>query len=80
MKNQLPPDPEGMNGGRAAWAGKALKAFRKATGTDEDAALPDLLADLMHWCDRNGQDWDAALGRAYDHYREETDPDERIGV
>jgi hypothetical protein len=44
----------------------------KETGTDQEAALGDLLADLMHWTDRNGQDFDAALDRARGHYEAET--------
>jgi hypothetical protein len=68
----LPPDPEGMNERRAAWAGLAIAAFMAATGTDLGDALPDLLADLMHWSDRTGYDFDAALERARDHYEVET--------
>jgi virginiamycin B lyase len=50
----LPPDPENMNGDRAEWAAAALRHFQCCTGTDYDDSLPDLLGDLMHWCDRNG--------------------------
>ncbi|MBA4068171.1 MAG: hypothetical protein C0501_31620 [Isosphaera sp.] len=69
---QLPPDPEGMNFDRAAWADKAIAAFRRETGTDREDALPDLLCDLMHWSDRAGYRFDAALNRARDHYAAET--------
>ena len=69
---KLPPDPEGKNDDRAAWAASALAAFSQATGADEDTALGDLLADLMHWCDRNNFDFDAALDRAHWHYEAET--------
>jgi len=68
----LPPDPDRMNGRRAGWAGKAIAAFRVATGTDEEDALGDLLADLRHWADRNGYDFDAAEVRAQCHYDAET--------
>jgi hypothetical protein len=68
----LPPDPEGMNERRTAWAGIAVAAFIAATGTDLEDALPDLLADLMHWCDRVAYDFDLALERARDHYDAET--------
>lgn len=71
-KSQLPPDPEGMNGRRADWAGLAIAAFMAATGTDLEDAMPDLLADLMHWSDRAGYDFDTALDRARDHYGAET--------
>jgi len=42
------------------------------TGTDLEDALADLLADLMHWADRNSHDFDAALERARWHYEAET--------
>jgi hypothetical protein len=72
MTYKLPPDPEGMNERRTAWAGLAIAAFRDATGADPEDALPDLLADLMHWCDRKGSDFDAALERGRYHYEAET--------
>jgi len=68
----LPPDPEGKNDDRAAWALSAIIAFEVATGCDRDHALGDLLADLMHWCDRSGEDFDTALSRGRDHYAAET--------
>jgi hypothetical protein len=72
----LPPDPEGMNDRRAAWAGQAIAAFIAATGTDQEDAVCDLLADLMHWCDRHGQDFGHEQARAQDHYDAETFGDE----
>lgn len=68
----LPPDPEGMNDTRAAWADTAIRAFQEATGTDDDA-LGDLLTDLMHWSDRNNYDFESALCRATGHYEAETE-------
>ncbi len=68
----LPPDPEGQNDDRAAWAQTALEAFQKTTRTDAGDAVSDLLGDLMHWCDRNGSDFEAELARARSHYAEET--------
>jgi hypothetical protein len=70
-KANLPPDPEGMNDDRAAWAEHAMAAFQVATGTDDEDALSDLLADLMHWADRAKYDFDAALIRGRDHYEAE---------
>ena len=64
MTRKLPPDPEHMNDDRAAWAASALTAFMRCTGTDPEDALGDLLANLMHWSDRNNYDFDAALDRA----------------
>jgi hypothetical protein len=68
----LPPDPEGMNDRRAGWAGRAIANFRAATGTDEEDAVCDLLADLMHWCNRHGLNFGNELARARDHYDAET--------
>jgi hypothetical protein len=68
----LPPDPDGMNFDRAAWADKAIAAFRDATGTDTEDALSDLLADLMHWADRAGYGFNDELDRARRHYEAET--------
>jgi hypothetical protein len=69
----LPPDPEMLNPNRALWAAAALAEFRRQTGADLADALSDLLADLMHWCDRFGQDFPKELRRALYHYEEETD-------
>ncbi len=68
----LPPDLEKMNDKRAAWAARAVAAFQDITGTDDEDALCDLLADLMHWADRCNYDFDAALIRGRDHYEAET--------
>ena len=68
----LPPDPEGMNDARAEWAGKAIAAFRQATGSDKDTVVRDLLCDIAHWCDRNKIDFLDELTIAGDHYKEET--------
>ena len=71
-KTDLPPDPDGMNDDRSTWAGAALALFTQLTGTEEEDALGDLLADLMHWADRKGYDFDAALQGARSHYVAET--------
>jgi hypothetical protein len=73
----LPPDPEDMNTDRARWAYAALVAFMDVTGCDEQEAPGDLLADLMHWCDRNGMDFEAVLEGARTNYRQETDAGRR---
>lgn len=72
MFKQLPPDPEKMNDERAEWAAASLRHFQCVTGADYDDALADLLADLMHWSDRNGSDFDATLSRARMNYEAET--------
>jgi hypothetical protein len=71
-KTLLPPDPEGMNDRRSAWAGQAIAAFMRATGTDLEDAVSDLIANLRHWCDRHEIDFDAEFARAAFHYEAET--------
>ena len=73
----LPADPEGMNDDRAEWAQNALDAFASVTGMntageDAETIMTDLLADLMHWSDRNGVKFSDVLSRAQSHYSEET--------
>jgi hypothetical protein len=75
MPKPLPADPENMNAARAGWAAVVLRQFRRITGTEDDDALGDLLCDLMHWCDRNRCNFDAALSRAQMHYEAETTPE-----
>jgi hypothetical protein len=58
IKTQLPADPEGMNDDRAKWAMKPLFAFMKETGVDPEDAISDLVADLMHYCDRHQEHGD----------------------
>jgi hypothetical protein len=68
----LPPSADDQNADRAVWAEYALVAFESQTGCDRESSLGDLLGDLMHWCDRNGQDFNVALERARGHYEAET--------
>lgn len=77
----LPPDPDGQNDERAAWAHTALLAFQNETGTDDEDLLADLLADLLHWCDRHGYSFEDELHRARGMYHDETQddaPDEKV--
>ena len=75
--NSLPSDPEDMNDARAEWAGDSLAYFAKKHGEEEEGCeaqnLADLLADLAHYCDRNGLSLDGCLTTAQMHYAEETD-------
>ena len=75
MTTSLPPDPDGINDDRAQWAEAALRCFQREIGADDDTALGDLLCDLMHWCDRNDFDLDAALSTARAHDEAETAPE-----
>jgi hypothetical protein len=65
------PDLEELNDDRALWAETALAAFVEQTGCNRDDALPDLLCDLMHWCDRTGVPFAEQLTKAEWHYRVE---------
>jgi len=47
MAQRLPPDHDNLNHDRAVWAGNALATFMQQTGTDQEGALCDLLADVM---------------------------------
>lgn len=72
--NLLPHDPDEMNDKRAGWAQDAIQSFSDATGADMgEEALSDLLADIGHYCDRNGISLESAICWAASLYREETD-------
>ena len=69
----LPPDPDGRNDDRAAWAYAAIEAFIVQTQAEPGDALSALLCDLMHWCDRYSKiGWSNELFRAERHYQAET--------
>jgi hypothetical protein len=70
----LPPDPDDKNEERAGWAEEALQAFQAVTGTDDEDAIADLIADLLHLCDRNPGlgDFETQLERGRGMYAEET--------
>jgi hypothetical protein len=61
-----------MNGERAQYADNAITAFQLTTRTDIQDAVSDLLADLMHWCDRHGMEFEDELNRGRMHYLAET--------
>jgi hypothetical protein len=69
----LPPDPENLNDDRAGWAQAAIASFIDKTKSDDCDAISDLLADIAHYCDRNGFDMKEELRRAAFHYHAETD-------
>ena len=71
----LPPDTDGQNDDRAKWAQHGLRAFQQLVQTDDEDAISDLLADLMHLCDRSDDgspSFEDELARARDHYESET--------
>jgi hypothetical protein len=57
---------ESANAIRAARAERILTRHRM--GDDLHTSLIDLLADTMHWCDMNGEDFHLALAQACRHY------------
>jgi hypothetical protein len=61
------------NADRAAWAGEVIELFADLTGmsseyNDTDTVVCDLLANLMHYCDKEEIDFDEALRMAEVHY------------
>jgi len=56
---------------RSLWVVTAIHEFLQLTYTDQEDALCDLLADLMHWCDEHQFDFDNELRRARGHYEAE---------
>ncbi len=52
-------------------AAMAVLNYKNDTGGDLTDAACDLLADLMHWCDRYDQDFDNEVQRAREHYEAE---------
>lgn len=57
-----------MNDARIAKAKRALKEYVDAG----DVCIQDLLADLMHYCDKNNIEFKHRLGSALDHYKVES--------
>ena len=61
------------NGKRAARAHATLERYEQLQdGWPDNASVTDLLSDLMHWCHRDGTNFDEALKLARMHYRAET--------
>ena len=60
------------NENRANWAENAINNYCQETGDDDtETGMTDLLADMMHLCDRDGFDFSTSLARAEMHYLEE---------
>jgi len=70
-----PDDEESpTNGERANHAEKSLYAFLQSTGEPrhiDDDAVRDLMADLLHWCDRNGANGSKIMATAKRDWRAE---------
>lgn len=70
---------EVTNDTRAETAQTAIDAFQRATRTDDDDALPDLLCNLMHWADQRNIDFLAMLNRGASHYQAEVEYEQDEG-
>lgn len=46
----------------------AIMGLRDDNDNDVHTTLVDLMADAMHWCDQNGDDFQIALAQAFRHY------------
>ena len=65
---------EPTNQHRRRWASAAIMAYLEAKGDkpyDRETALRDLLTDLHHWSDTNGEDWECELDAADFNYSNE---------
>jgi hypothetical protein len=70
---QLEDTNQQMSDDRVGWVASALQHYNNLVRGDEKHALIDLLADLMHWCDRDGRDFAFELSTARMHYEAELD-------
>jgi hypothetical protein len=60
------------NADRCAWAQVIISHYRALVGDDDDqTSAVDLLADLRHWADKRGLDFDQLNATAETHYQEE---------
>lgn len=77
-KHVMPPDPDGINNDRAAWAGECIQLMADITGCEPgQEALGDLVCNLFHWGDRNGIPPDEMrniIENRFEMYRQETAP------
>ncbi len=81
MRTRINPlTGEPPNADKAAWAVKGLDAFCRQTyagksfadvGPDQQSAVEDLIADLLHLCMERGFDPDEVMGRAICQFSEE---------
>lgn len=70
-------DPDGYNEARSDQAAEAIEPYLQR-GADREAAVLDLLADLMHFCDVHGIDFNETAAAAARRYTEETTPEETV--
>ena len=58
-------------------ADRCQKAITAYSDDDDHSNLVDLLADAMHWCDANGEDFHLALAQACRHYINELNDEQQ---
>lgn len=67
----------GMNVKRAQWAGEAIAKFASITGQDirtpeqQTEVIGDLIANLRHYCQQSGADFNKAWTQAVNHFHAE---------
>lgn len=71
MKPLTFEDPPAVKPGAIQDARVAVDAYMHTTSTDGENAVRDLLADLMHYCEHHGIDFDHEAAVAARNYREE---------
>lgn len=59
------------NGDNAADADEMLSLVRDADSLAQDEVLRDALTNILHWCDREGVDFEKALRMAKGHHEAE---------
>lgn len=67
---------ESTNEERAQWADNAIQLFARETGLDgageeDETKLKDLLADIRHWCDQKGLDYEQINDHSFGVHAEE---------
>lgn len=61
-------EQEGEMPDAVKWASESLILHQDNTNSDDEDAVADLLADLMHYCEHHGLDFEGELRRGSDSY------------
>jgi hypothetical protein len=65
------------NAQRAEHVNQCIMHYEQLTNVDREDVLKDVLKDLLHWADEQGQDFDDALVTASMHHEAEVLLEER---
>ena len=71
MTDKIKESEEERNQFRAHMACRALEPYSDED-PDPESNLRDLLADILHWCERNNIDFEAGLTMARIHHEAES--------